>query len=235
MKLRLAPAAAVAALAAFVVAGCGGEGSSGGDVASLAPPGAPIFVEGVLRPSGELKSNTDAIAKQVAGIDDLGELVVSELESSAEAEGEGFDYEKEVEPWLGERGGVFFERLEDGDPAGLGMVVETTDADATQEFIEEQTKASSHPHHEASYEGVDYELGGLEGNQAIGVVGDFLVMAEGEKVFEHLVVASKLFKRGVGKRCRADSFGHGIRYPPHVGDRRVLVAMPICPSNGIHR
>ena len=52
-------------------------------VAELAPPGAPVFVEGALRRRGELKSNTEAIAERVAGIDNLGEYVVEKLESSA--------------------------------------------------------------------------------------------------------------------------------------------------------
>jgi hypothetical protein len=188
MKPRLA--LAVAALAAFVVlvAGCGG-GSSGSDVASLAPPGSPVFVEGALRPSGELKSNTDAVVEQVAGIDNLGDYIVSQLESSAADEGEPLDYEKEVEPWLGERGGVFFEKLEGGNLSEPGAIVESTDTAATQEFIDDQTGASDVPYKEASYEGVDYEFGGSDEN-AIGVVGDFLVVTEGERAFKDAVDAS---------------------------------------------
>ena len=95
--------------------------------------------------------------------------------SSAQDDGEPFDYAKEVEPWLGERAAVFFEKLdENDDPTGLGIVVESTDADATQEFVDKQVKASDDPYKSGSYEGVDYEVGGDEDN-VIGVVGDFLV------------------------------------------------------------
>ncbi len=184
----LIPVLAVAATIALLV-GCGG-GSSGSDIAALAPPGAPVFVEGTLRPEGELKSNVDAIAKQVAGVDNLGEYVVEELEGSARKDGEPFDYAKEVEPWLGDRAGVFFERLEGEDPSDGGAIVESTDTGATQEFIDTQVKGSNDPYDAASYEGVDYEVGGSDGN-AIGVVGDFLVVAEGEKVFREIVDASK--------------------------------------------
>src|SRR6187397_919227 len=104
MKLLFATAATVALLA---VAGCGGGDSSGSKLADLAPPGAPIFVEGTLRPTGELRANADAIAQQVGGVDNLGDLIVEKLESSAQEDGEPFDYEKEVEPWLVERGGLF--------------------------------------------------------------------------------------------------------------------------------
>jgi hypothetical protein len=186
MKLRLA--LAVGTIAALF-AGCGSGSSSGGDIAGLAPVGVPIYVEGVLQPSGELKSNTDAVAKQIAGVDNLGELIVSELENAAESEGESLDFEKEVEPWLGERGGIFFERIEEGDPAGLGIVIESSDPEATQEFIDDQVKSSDEPYSDKSYEGVDYVYGGSEEN-AIGVVGDFLVIAEGEKEFDDAVDAS---------------------------------------------
>jgi Protein of unknown function (DUF3352) len=189
MKPRpLFAALAVAALIA-VPAGCGG-GSSGSKVADLAPTGTPVFVEGTLRPSGELKSNTDAIAEQVAGVDNLGDYVVEKLESSARGDGEPFDYAKEVEPWLGERGGVFFEKFDGNDFSGAGAIVESTDTGATQEFIDTQVKASNDPYRSASYEGVDYEVGGSEGN-AIGVLGDSLVVAEGAPVFKEVVDASQ--------------------------------------------
>jgi hypothetical protein len=186
MKSLFATAATVALLA---LAGCGGD-SSGSKLADLAPPGVPVFAEGTLRPAGELKANADAVAKQVAGADGLGELVVEELESSAREDGEPFDYEKEVEPWLGERGGLFFERLdEDGDLTGLGTMVESTDPGATQEFIDNQVEGSKDPYRSGSYEGVDYEVGGDEGD-AIGVIGDFLALGEDEKVFKEMVDAS---------------------------------------------
>jgi hypothetical protein len=182
--------AALAAAALLALAGCGGSDSSGSKVAELAPPGVPIFVEGTPRPSGELKSNTDAIAKQVGGIANLGEYVVSKLEESAEENGQPFDYAKEVEPWLGERAAVFFEKLdENDDPTGLGIAVESTDPDATQEFVDSQVKGSDDPYRSASHEGVEYEVGGSEDN-AVGVVGDFLAIGEDEKVFEEIVDAS---------------------------------------------
>lgn len=189
MKSRLLFAALALAALVALIAGCGG-GSSGSDVAALAPPGTPVFVEGTVQPSGELKANTDAIAKQVAGIGNLGEFIVSELESSAQDDGEPFDYAKEVEPWLGEKGGVFFEKLEEGNLDEAGVIVESTDTAATQEFIDTQVKASDDPYHAASYEGVDYEFGGSEEN-AIGVVGNYLVVAEGEQTFKDAVDASQ--------------------------------------------
>jgi hypothetical protein len=190
--MRSRPLLAALSLAALIAmsAGCGGGSSAGSDVASIAPPGAPVFVEGAVQPSGELKANTEAVAKQVAGIGNLGDFIVSELESSAQDDGEPLDFAKEVEPWLGERAGAFFEKLDGSDFSGTGVIVESTDTAATQEFIDAQVKSSEDPYSAASYEGIDYEVGGSEEN-AIGVVGDFLVVAEGEKVFEEVVDASQ--------------------------------------------
>jgi hypothetical protein len=172
MKPRLLLAAlALAALIAFA-AGCGGGGSSGSKLAELAPPGAPVFVEGTLRPEGDLKSNTEAIAERVAGIDNLGEYIVEKLESSARDEGEPVDFAKEVEPWLGVRGGVFFERLEEGNEfSGAGAIVESTDTAATQEFVDKHSKDNE--------------------GQVVGLVGAFLVIAEDQKVFDEVEEASE--------------------------------------------
>jgi Protein of unknown function (DUF3352) len=167
------PLFAAPALAAAIalLAGCG-SGSSGADPATLAPPGVPVFVEGTLQPEGELKSNTDAIAKQVLGADNLGDYVIEKLESSARSEGEPVDFAKEIEPWLGERAGVFFEQLEEGNEfSGVGAIVESTDTGATQEFIEKHNKDN-------------------EGKVA-GMVGDFLVVAEDRKVFDEVEEASE--------------------------------------------
>lgn len=170
MKPRLLLAALAAAATIALIVGCGSS-SSGSDLATLAPPGTPVFVEGTVRPEGELKSNVDAIAKQVAGVDNLGDLIVEELESEAASEGEPVDFAKEVEPWLGERGAVFFERLEGENFTGTGVIVESTDTEATQEFVDKHNEAKE--------------------GRAVGLVGDFLVIAEDQKLLEEVEEASE--------------------------------------------
>ena len=174
-------------------AGCGsssGSSSTSSDgPASLAAPGSLVYVEGNLKPTGELKSNVDAVANKVAGIDNLGEFVVSELESSASGEGEPVNFATEIEPWLGKTGGVSFERLVDGELSEPLIAIQTTNAKATQAFIDKQAKNSQDPSKDLSYEGVDFKLGGPEGN-AIGIVGEWVVIADGEKDFKAAVDAS---------------------------------------------
>lgn len=179
----------LAATAALAIAGCGGGGGSSSDPAQFATPGSLVFVEAELRPSGEMKEDVDAIASTVADAEGLGELIVSELESSAREDGEPVDFAREVEPWLGEKAGVAFRTLdEDGDPSDPVIAVETTDAAATREFIDDQAAQSSDPFEDGSYKGVDFKVGGADEN-GVGVIDDFLVIAEGERGFRAAVDA----------------------------------------------
>ncbi|MDX6608711.1 MAG: hypothetical protein QOF85_636 [Solirubrobacterales bacterium] len=193
VRIRLS-IAVLALIAAIVVAGCGGGGSSSGSssstLAALASPGSLVFAEGELKPTGELKSNVDAVAKRLAGVNSLGEFVISELESSARQEGEPFDYAREVEPWLGKRGGVAFERLIDGELSEPLIAVQTTDPKAAQAFIDKQTKESSDPSKGVSYEGIHFKVGGPE-NNAVGLIGETLVFANSEKEFKAAIDASQ--------------------------------------------
>jgi hypothetical protein len=183
----------LAAIAALAAAGCGsssgGSSSSGSDLADYASPGSLVFVEGKLKPSGELKSNVDSVAGELAGVKNLGDFVISELESSARQDGESFDYATEVEPWLGERAGIAFEHLEEDELSEPLIAVKTKDPEATQSFIDHRTGESKEPSKDVSYEGVDFKVGGSEEN-AIGVIGEALVIAGSEKEFKAAVDAS---------------------------------------------
>jgi hypothetical protein len=188
MKARLV---LLAAAAIAVIAGCGGSGSSdpGSNPASLVPPKSPLFIEAAVQPEGELKSNVESLAKSLGGIDDLGGLIVSELESSASSSGEEFDYEKEVEPWLGEKGGLFFQHYDGSDFSGYGVAIQTTDPAATKDFIDKQAGSSEEPVREGSYEGADFKVQS-DDDTTVGVIGDFIAIAENEKTFKVMVEAS---------------------------------------------
>lgn len=188
-KTRLA-LPVLAALAAIAIAGCGGGGGgSSSDVAGLAPPDSLVFVEGTLRPTGSLKSNVDSLASKIAGVDNLGDLIVEELEKSAREDGEPFDYEKEVEPWLGEEAGVALKSFEHSDTSAPLVIVETSDEAAARKFVGRQTAESKVPYSDGSYEGVEFKVGGKEGN-AIGVLDGFLLVADDEAAFKEAVDAA---------------------------------------------
>jgi hypothetical protein len=181
---------AAALLAALV--GCGssssGAGSDSTDPASLAPPDS-LFYFGVTRPEGKAAANVEALAKEIAGIDDLGGLIISELENASFDGGNELDYGKEIEPWLGDRA-AFFPRAYDGDDfTEGGGALQTTDPAAAEEFLKERVAGTDEPPREESYEGVDYYVDPDDAS-VIGVVGNFLAYAEDEQTFEAMVDAS---------------------------------------------
>lgn len=187
---RLASLVLTIAALALLVAGCGSSGSSGSgsDPATLAPPSSPLYVEAAVRPEGELQTNVDALASKIAGVDDLGGLIVEELEDSASDSDEELDFEKEIAPWLGEKGGLSFQSYDGDDFHGYGMAVQTTDTEATQSFIDKQVAESDEPADEGSYEGVDFTVEADDGT-TVGVIGDFIAIGEDEKAFKAMVDA----------------------------------------------
>jgi hypothetical protein len=192
VKLRLAPFLLLAALAALFVVGCGGgdDGGSGDtDPASIAPAQAPVFIDFTVRPEGETQQNIDALAQKIAGIDNVGDLIITELENSASEDDEEFDYEKEVEPWLGEKGGLFLQEYEDDDFEGYGAAVQTSDEDAAREFINKQIERDEDEEvKDGSYEGVDFKV--EEDETTFGVFDGLVAFAEDEATFKTMVDAA---------------------------------------------
>jgi hypothetical protein len=191
VKLRLVLLALLAALAAVIAAGCGGGGDSSiTDPASVMPAKAPLYIDFTLQPEGETRKNIETLAKDLAGIDDLGGLIVSELEKSAAEEGEEVDFEKEVEPWLGEQGGLFLREYTGEDFEGYGAAIQTEDEDAAREFVDKQLEAEDEAPKSGSYDGVDFKVQADEGT-TIGVFDGLVVFAEDEATFKSMVDASK--------------------------------------------
>jgi hypothetical protein len=188
VKPRLVLLIAIAT-AALAVAGCGGSEDSGSDPATLAPPKAPVFIEFAVQPEGELKSNIEALAQSIAGVDDLGGLIVSEIESSSSDEGDELDYATEIEPWLGEKGGIFLQEYDGEDFEGAGFAIQSTDTAATQDLIDKQSEQEDEVPEEGSYEGVDYNVASDDGS-VIGVIGDFLAYGEDTETFKQMVDAA---------------------------------------------
>jgi hypothetical protein len=206
VKLRLVLPVLVAALAALLAAGCGGssDSSSGADPATLAPSSAPIFIDFTVRPEGATKTNIEGLAKKLAGVDNLGDLIVTELENSASDEGEEFDFEKEVEPWLGEEGGLFLQEYEGEDFEGYGAAIQAEDEGEAQAFIDEESKRSDESEKDGSYEGVDFKVQGDE--TTLGVFDGFLVFAENEAIFKTMVDASE-GENLAGEKTFTDAMG----------------------------
>jgi len=192
VKLRLVPLALLAALAALFVAGCGGgsdDSSSGGtDPATVAPAGAPVFIGTTVRPEGETKANIEALAQKIAGVDDLGGLIVEELESSASDDGEDLDFEKEVDPWLGDEAGIFLQEYEEEDFEGYGAAIQASDEEEAKSFVEKQAESDEETVEDGSYQGVDFKV--QEDETTIGVFDGLVAFAQSEAIFKEMVDAS---------------------------------------------
>ena len=139
------PLAAVAATLAAVplVAACGGGGGGGNpdaDPASLVPARAPVYVEAVVRPEGETADAIDQLGKKLAGVDDVGAEIRKAIEKESREDDKDFSFDEDVDPWLGDRVGLFFHQLnggEDDEPQGA-VVFATKDADKARSFFDEQ-------------------------------------------------------------------------------------------------
>lgn len=180
--LSLATAATTAALA---VAGCGGDGDGdgGGDPASIAPATAPVWVEGSIRPEGALKENTEAAIETVSGIEDPGDQIVARLNDALE--GDDLSYEQDIEPWLGERAGIYITGFE-GDVEDGAAIIETTDEGAAEDFLATAAEGEEGIK-EKEYEGVSYRVD--DDGFAGGIVEGFLVFGD-ETAFKETVDAS---------------------------------------------
>jgi hypothetical protein len=166
---------ALAVLAALALAACGDESSGGGsgpDPAAVAPPGSLVYLEATVRPEGEQKENLlDAVGK-LTGEDDPGAVIREQVQQALDKSASGLSYEEDIEPWLGQRAGLFVLDVSKED-ADAAVAVATTDPDATQSTIDKAADADQEKERERTYEGVTYLVD--ESGDTLGIVGDFLV------------------------------------------------------------
>ena len=191
IKTRLVLPVLAAAAALALLAGCGSSnGGSSTNPASVAPPETPVFIEATIQPTGTLKTNLEGIANRVAGVGDLGGTIASYIEQSATSSGEPLDFEKEVQPWLGEKAGIFLTEFDGENFEGTGFAIEVTDTGEAQEFIDKKVESGEGEFKDESYEGVDYKFDSSN-ETSVGIVGNFVVFTQEKATFEAAVDASK--------------------------------------------
>jgi hypothetical protein len=168
---RLLTALLCIAALALVAAGCGGDDDDGGssaDLTEFAPADAPLFVEGAIKPEGDLKSSLEAILERFPEGDTVGTKLIDELNASAKEDGSDVTYEDDIEPWLGERAAFYAtafdtapsEDVIEGSETEVSegaVIVETTDDDEAREKIAEFA-AEEGPVEDAEHNGVSYVI-----------------------------------------------------------------------------
>lgn len=157
-----------AGTALAVLAGCGDDDDG---PASLVPADTPAYFEAVVRPEGDAAESAEAALGKIIDSDDPGQEIITQIEESAAEDGTDFDYEADIEPWLGERLGIYPSSL--AGESEVVLVLETTDPAKALEFISSQEDATGE---QREYEGTRYELD-ADGD-AFGIVNDFLVFGD---------------------------------------------------------
>ncbi|MBS1879043.1 MAG: DUF3352 domain-containing protein [Actinobacteria bacterium] len=190
MRHRFVPILLLAALVAALVAGCGGDSSSAEkDPAEAAPPTASVFVEAKIQPDGEIAENVDSLAEKVAGIENVGALITEEIEKAASAEGQQLDFEKEIEPWLGEEVGLFLQEYDGENFNGVGGALQVSDEGEAESFLGEKIEAGGEKLKDGEYEGVKFKS--QADGTAFGFSEGLLLYAQDEKVFKQMIDALK--------------------------------------------
>jgi Protein of unknown function (DUF3352) len=194
--LRFASLAALLLLAVSVASCGGGGGSSDGDPATAVPADAPFYGEVVIRPEGNLREDTLAAAGKVLRTPDPAGRI-QELVDEAFQDGE-LDYERDVEPWLGDRAGWW------ATAESAVFVLAATDTEQALDAIEEAGRRTGEKLTERSYRDGDYFVDA--DGAAAGVAGDFVLSGPEADV-----------KRTIDA-MEGDSLADADRYRDSVGD-----------------
>jgi hypothetical protein len=165
--------------AIVVAAGCGGDGSSASDGASLAPAGSFMYGEVTLEPEGDQKAAIDTLIAKFPGEGSAGDRIRRLMEKAFSESDSGLSYRDDVEPWLGSEAAFFLSSVggygRDGDAA---LLLATEDEDQAMDAVKKAVDGR-----EASYEDTDYVV---EDGDAAGVVDDWLVLGT-ERAFKAAV------------------------------------------------
>lgn len=160
---------------ALGAAGCGSSsptGPAGGDPATLVPASAPFYAAATVRPNGTLKANLDAASQRLLHVSDPGARIQAMIAPALRRR--GFDYKRDIQPWLGSRAGLYLNAFGGPQPDGAAVIA-TTDpakARATLGRAAASYRTGTAPSLR-SYRGVSYEL---SGTTAVGVVGSYAVI-----------------------------------------------------------
>lgn len=157
----------------LVLAGCGGGDSptptdAGPDPATVAPPAAALYGEAVVRPSGDMKDGVLAAARKVLRVQDPGAELAGLIDESSTT---GVRYERDIEPWLGQRVGGFLLMPRSGtsDP-DWALTLAIADHDSFEAALPRLRRGDRHD--VGSYRGVSYDQ---DDETYSAAVGDFYV------------------------------------------------------------
>jgi uncharacterized protein DUF3352 len=154
-RRRSASVTALVAVAGLLAAcGSSSPGGAEADPAAAVPASAPVYLELVVQPEGQVREGALAAGRKVLGSDDpAGKLAEAFDEMLRD---EGVSFARDVAPWLGKR--VGFAMIGQGGKGERDVVVvaAAADDDAAAAAVPRLAGAGSV---ERSHDGVDYRLG----------------------------------------------------------------------------
>lgn len=168
-----APLVATSVLALAACGGSGGDPSA--DPAALVPAGSAVYVEATLKPDDDAKE----LAKKISGEEDPGAAFKRWFEKEVADENPGFKFSEDIDPWLGERVGIFVPRVSPGADTAAGAIFATEDADQAEEKLEEilrQGDGGQKPRVETrTHRDTEYFVDASD-QDAAGIVDDYAVV-----------------------------------------------------------
>jgi Protein of unknown function (DUF3352) len=170
------------AIPAAILAGCGGDDDGGGDVdvgpAAAVPEDSAVYVDATVKPTGAAASDAKAALSKVFDTNDPGGEIISliDQEGRRQAPNERFTYATDIDPWLGEKAGLFLTSFA-GEGNGAS-VVETTDPAAALAFARMSESGATQT---SEHGGTTVYTNPADGDSFSGV-GDFLVFGDMEAV-----------------------------------------------------
>ena len=181
--MRTALAAVSCLMLAALLGACGSSETAG--PSKFVPKDSAVYGELTLDPQGEQEQAVGDIAERFPGGENLNEQIDRVLGEALREE--GVDYEKEIEPYVGEEAVFFIADVREGDAEGAA-VIEVSDEDEARDAIEKLARSDSGTKpRERSYEGNDYLL---NDDEAAGVVDGHAVIGT-ERGFKAAVDTSK--------------------------------------------
>jgi hypothetical protein len=203
---------------ALSACGSSSDDSGSSELAKYAPADSTVYVEGAVQPDSDVAANVDSITEKLAGVN-LGDLIKDQINSSADSDVDfdadvkpwlgqdagafvQFDpstLTDSVDSMSG--GGISSLSANPGEPAvtsydpaiddgeDFGLIVQTTDTDAAQSFIDKQADSEGGAK-SGEYEGFSYKVAKDDGS-TVGIVDDNVVIGSSEEEFKAAVDASK--------------------------------------------
>jgi hypothetical protein len=178
-------------------------------------------VQADVRPSGSLAQGIDAASKRLLGITDPGPKLDALIDKSIMS---GASYETDVKPWLGQQAAIAVLAGTTTAHADFAIVVDQTDSAkaktaTTNPGLFTSSDGTRDTLAQASYRGVSYTKD-LTSNEDVGVVGDYVVVANDPAAFDAIVdtdkgAASLAASSGYKQAVNAELTGaDGVAYVP---------------------